>query len=159
MRIYTYLDLMSFVNDSSWTTFFNSRSPKSRVNSRNTFENVNRCCPRVLKMKILQFLKRGWKLNAFLWTILIISLIFYFYKAQYRYLDPVELNSELQKSDRSRVQRISCNMPEKEFIEKYVRTKTPVLLHGCNFNWLQQNKFSLSNAAKVILNHDNHKCF
>ena len=46
-------------------------------------------------------------------------------------------------------------MPEKEFVENYVRTMTPVLIHGCDFNWLNTNDHSLSGAAKVIVNHYN----
>ena len=47
IRIYTYLDLTSFTDDSSWTTFFNSRAPDANVNSIRSFEDVDRCCPRV----------------------------------------------------------------------------------------------------------------
>ena len=45
-------------------------------------------------------------------------------------------------------------MPEKDFIEKYVRTRIPVVLHGCDFNWLQERNFSLSNVAKVNMDYD-----
>ena len=45
-------------------------------------------------------------------------------------------------------------MPENDFIEKYVRTRTPVVLHGCDFNWLQKSDFSLSNVAKVNIDYD-----
>ena len=65
----------------------------------------------------------------------------------------MERNSHIQQSDQSKIERISCNMPEKDFIEKYVRTRTPVVLHGCDFNWLQKSDFSLSNVAKVNIDY------
>ena len=41
-------------------------------------------------------------------------------------------------------------MPEKEFIEKYIRTMTPVLIQGCDFEWLNEMNFSLPSATKVF---------
>ena len=43
-------------------------------------------------------------------------------------------------------------MPEKEFVEKYVRTMTPVLIQGCDFEWLNTVNLSLPEATKVRVN-------
>ena len=40
-------------------------------------------------------------------------------------------------------------MAEKEFIEKYIRTMTPVLIQGCDFEWLKTVDLNLPSAAKV----------
>ena len=40
-------------------------------------------------------------------------------------------------------------MTQKEFVKKYVRTSTPVLIQGCNFNWLDDVELNLPSAAKV----------
>ena len=40
-------------------------------------------------------------------------------------------------------------MTQKEFVEKYVRTSTPVLIQGCNFNWLDDVDLDLPSATKV----------
>ena len=52
MRVYTYLDLTSFTNDNEWTTLFNSRAPDANVNSIRSSDDINRCCPWVIKLYI-----------------------------------------------------------------------------------------------------------
>ena len=83
--------------------------------------------------------------------------MYYIYCLQfdYEYIDPIKLNAEIQKNGATNsIQRISCTMTQKEFVEKYVRTSTPVLIQGCNFNWLDDVDLDLPNAAKV--NQENH---
>ena len=46
-------------------------------------------------------------------------------------------------------------MTQKEFVEKYVRTSTPVLIQGCNFNWLDDVDLDLPSATKVKLENHN----
>ena len=61
------------------------------------------------------------------------------------------MNAEIQKNGATNsIQRISCTMTQKEFVEKYVRTSTPVLIQGCNFSWLDNVDLDLPSAAKVI---------
>ena len=61
----------------------------------------------------------------------------------------MKLNAEIQQKGQATVQRISCDMPEDEFIEKYVRTMTPVIIHGCDYSWLNQLDLSLDGVTKV----------
>ena len=70
-------------------------------------------------------------------------------KFDYHYIDPIKLNAEIQKEGRKTVKRISCEMAEKEFVEKYIRTMTPVLIQGCDFEWLNTVNLNLPSAAKV----------
>ena len=41
-------------------------------------------------------------------------------------------------------------MTEDEFVEKFVRTGTPVILEGCSgYKWMEKHDFSLKNIVKV----------
>ena len=152
MRVYTYLDLTSFTNDKEWTTLFNSRAPDANVNSIRSSDDINRCCPWVMKLYIsrqshhINFLEKYIRTN---------HKCIHCLQFDYEYIDPIKLNAEIQKNGATNsIQRISCTMTQKEFVEKYVRTSTPVLIQGCNFNWLDDVDLDLSNAAKV--NQENH---
>ena len=61
----------------------------------------------------------------------------------------MKLNAEIQQKKTNTVQRISCTMSEKEFVDKYVRTMTPVLIQGCDYGWLKNINLTLPGAAKV----------
>ena len=66
------------------------------------------------------------------------------------------MNAEIQKNGATNsIQRIPCTMTQKEFVEKYVRTSTPVLIQGCNFNWLDDVGLDLLSATKVKLENHN----
>ena len=51
------------------------------------------------------------------------------------------------------IQRQECDLTEAEFIEKYVRTGTPVILQNCQgYEWIQKYDFTIEKLAKVFVN-------
>ena len=152
MRVYQYLDLTSFSNDSLWTTFFNSRAPDANVNSIRTASDLDKCCPRVIEVISSKRVMLNLKGYPYKWLIRQLGfrlLNHHIFQFDYEYIDPIKLNAEIQQKSSSSIQRISCTMSEKEFVEKYVRTLTPVLIQGCDFEWLNEVDLSLSSAVKV----------
>ena len=151
MRIYTYLDVTSFVSDATWSTFFNSRAPNSNVNSYRSLDEVNRCCP----MVSLNSYTHLWYKPCIIYIGIVKNRVVWLsnnsFQFKYQRTDPVKLNSEIQQNSGASVERISCNMPQGEFIEKYVRTLTPVLIQGCDFKWADKLNLSLPSAAKVVI--------
>ena len=50
--------------------------------------------------------------------------------------------------------RQNCSLTESEFIEKFVRSKTPVILQNCQgYEWLQKYEITVEKLAKV--HHNN----
>ena len=46
--------------------------------------------------------------------------------------------------------RHKCDLTEDEFVEKFVRTGTPVILEGCSgYKWMEKYDFSLRNIVEV----------
>ena len=63
--------------------------------------------------------------------------------------DPFSFDFEIPKNVNP-LPRHSCDLTENEFVEKFVRTRTPVILEDCSgYEWLQKYDFSLGNIAKV----------
>ena len=50
------------------------------------------------------------------------------------------------------IQRQECDLTESEFVEKYVRTGTPVILQNCQgYEWIQKYDFTIEKLAKVFV--------
>ena len=65
------------------------------------------------------------------------------------------------------IQRIDCNIPKNEFLEKYVNGREAVLMKGCQNEWMARNwtienlldryresSLSMPNCSKIIIQSD-----
>jgi len=55
---------------------------------------------------------------------------------------------------RGHIARVPCNVSREEFVERFVRTMTPVVLVGCDYAWLENGRdLSVEAVAKVKATH------
>jgi hypothetical protein len=114
VRLFWDLDLSTMSSTSEWTTYFNLVSEASKVTGLRPLERVNWCCPKVSNNH-----------SCYLYLLYNIQVIL-----QHPHLRDVE--------PRGNIKRINCDISESEFVEKYVRTMTPVIITGCDYKWFQK---------------------
>lgn len=50
------------------------------------------------------------------------------------------------------IERVPCDLSESDFVQKFVRTRTPVILTGCEgFEWLDEHDLTADSVTKVLL--------
>ena len=136
IRIYSKLNFTNYQNNSTWITMIHvERSYK--INIPEFLSEVDFCCDLEVSFLFISCHNFTHFLN----------ILFFFQKS----IEEFEINDmELNSTSSNPIQRQNCNISENEFIEKFVRTHTPVILQNCEgYEWIQKYDFTIEKLAKV----------